>query len=103
MSVSFGSTTTGTTYGASNYNRSRGQVAPYTIGPGPNSVQFFKPRGTPSGPSNVSSLAAGISALSLGTTGTKGGSYTKKYKKQSMRNKTRKTRKSRTRTVKYHT
>ena len=101
MSVSFGSTTIRTTDGPATYNRSRGQVAPFTIGPGPNSVQFFKPRGTPSGPSNVSSLAAGISALSLGTNGTKGGSYTKKYKKQSMRNKTRKTRKSRTRTVKY--
>ena len=87
--VGFSSTVgQGTTHAPGNYNRRPGARGP--SGPGsPNFSGYFKPRGTPSGPSNVSALAAAMGGITLG----QGGRRTRKNKSKKNKNK-RKSRKN---------
>lgn len=55
----------GNTHATANYNRTRGATGPTGQG-SPNFTGYFKPRGTPSGPSNVSALAAAMGGMTLG-------------------------------------
>ena len=72
----------GNTHATGNYNRRPGARGP--TGPGsPNFTGFFKPPGTPSGPSNISALTAAIGGMTLG----KGGKRRNKTKKNKNKNK----------------
>ena len=85
--VGFSSTVgQGTTHAAENYNRTPGARGP--SGPGsPNFTGYFKPRGTPAGPSNVSGLSAAMGGMTLGQGGRR---RTKKNKNKKKRKRSRK-------------
>ncbi|NDB83567.1 MAG: hypothetical protein EB127_12715 [Alphaproteobacteria bacterium] len=78
----------GTTHASKNYNRKPAARGP--VGPGsPNFTGYFKPRGTQSGPSNISSLSAAMGAMTLGEGGRRK-NKTNKNKNKKKKNKSRK-------------
>jgi hypothetical protein len=69
----------GNTHATGNYNRRPGARGP--TGPGsPNFTGYFKPRGTLSGPSNISALTGAMGGMTLGKGGKRRNKTIKKNK-----------------------
>ena len=79
----------GNTHATGNYNRRPGAKEPIARG-SPNFTGYFKPRGTPSGPSNVSALTGAIGGMTLGQGGKRRNKTNKKNKNKNKKNKSRK-------------
>ena len=79
----------GHTHHPKNYNRRPGAKEPIARG-SPNFTGYFKPPGTPSGPSNISALTGAMGGMTLGQGGKRRNKTNKKNKNKNKKNKSRK-------------